>query len=420
MGCTVSISAQWRGVMPRSSALATFILLFALSALPLYSQIMTSAGIADRSVISETPSGLQSDHSPAAATYRSDIGTPSTKHENLSTAIEPSSPTKLSGHDRDLAKRYDVSMIGDRDVAHGMNFYSLQKEVALGRDLAAQVEQSSKLLQDTALNEYINRLGQRLVRHSDAKVPFTIKIIDSDEVNAFALPGGFFYVDTGLILAADNEAELAAVMAHEIAHVAARHATRNATKSDMFSILSIPLVFVAGPAGVAARGVADFARPMSFLKFSRDAEREADLLGIEYAYASGYDPRAMVDLFERLESQAKKKPGFFAKAFMTHPMNAERIRRAQDEIALLLPARDSYIETTSEFDQMKARLEQLQGGHRLELLHAHDSGPVLRTHNSRNDAPASGARADGPELHTKSEDPTAAAQVEKQQSSQRP
>ena len=218
------------------------------------------------------------------------------------------------------------------------------------------MEATSKLVTDPVVNEYVNRIGQNLVRNSDARVPFTIKVLDNEEVNAFALPGGFFYVDSGLILAADNEAELAAVMAHEIAHVAARHATKNMTKSEIWNLASIPLMFVGGPAGYAIAEIASIAVPMTFLKFSRDAEREADLLGLEYDYAAGYDPQAFVQFFEKLNADEKTKHSRLAKMFSTHPMNADRVTAAQNEIRRYLPDRESYIVDTSEFEQVKARL----------------------------------------------------------------
>ena len=305
-----------------------------------------------------------------------------------------------------LAAKYDISEIGNRNISGGMNFYSLEREIAMGRQLSQEVELDSKLLTDPVITEYINRIGQQLVRNSDAKVPFTIKVIDSDEVNAFALPGGFFYVNAGLILATENEAELAGVMAHEIAHVAARHATRNETKSEIWNFASIPLIFIAGPAGMAARNIANIAAPMSFLKFNRDAEREADLLGIEYAYKTGYDPRAMVDLFERLDASASKKekrPNILAKAFATHPMNADRIQRAQQEISYILPPKDSYVETTSEFDQIKAHLLNLEGTHRLRI---DTSKPKLRVKDKASaDAANTAPPNDGPVLHRRDKNP---------------
>ena len=260
--------------------------------------------------------------------------------------------------------KYDVTMIGRREVAGGVNFYSLDREMALGRDLSKQVEATSKLVTDPVVTEYVNRIGQNLVRNSDARVPFTIKVLDNGEVNAFALPGGFFYIDSGLILAADSEAELAAVMAHEIAHVAARHATKNMTKSEIWNLASIPLMFIGGPAGYAIAEIASIAVPMTFLRFSRDAEREADLLGLEYDYAAGYDPQAFVQFFEKLGVD-QQKHSRLAKMFSTHPMNADRVLAAQDEIRQYLPSRDSYIVDTSEFDRVKARLLAFDNTRRL-------------------------------------------------------
>jgi len=231
----------------------------------------------------------------------------------------------------------------------------------LGREYAQQIEHSMKMVQDPVVNEYINRIGQNLVRNSDAKVPFTIKVVDSDEVNAFALPGGFFYVNSGLILAADEEAELAGVMAHEIAHVAARHATRGATRAQVANLLTIPLIFVGGGIGYAAREVVGIGLPMTFLSFSRGFEAEADYLGLQYMYKAGYDPNAFVAFFEKLEAQEKKKPGTFAKAFATHPQTPDRI-----QIAHILPPRDQYIVSTSEFDQVKARLASIENRHKVE------------------------------------------------------
>jgi beta-barrel assembly-enhancing protease len=259
----------------------------------------------------------------------------------------------------------DVDAIGNRKIG-GMDWYSIEKEIRIGKEYAMQIEQSMKMVKDPVVNEYINRIGQNLVRNSDAKVPFTIKVVDSDEVNAFALPGGFFYVNTGLILAADEEAELAGVMAHEIAHVAARHATRGATRAELANFLSIPLIFVGGGIGYAAREVAGIGLPMTFLKFSRGFEAEADYLGLQYMYKAGYDPNAFVAFFEKLQAQEKKKPGTLAKAFATHPQTPDRIQKSQEEIAKILPARDQYIVTTSEFDQVKARLAALENRHKVD------------------------------------------------------
>jgi predicted Zn-dependent protease len=259
----------------------------------------------------------------------------------------------------------DVDAIGNRKIG-GVDWYSIEKEVRMGKEYAMQIEQSMKMVQDPVVTEYINRIGQNLVRNSDAKVPFTIKVVDSDEVNAFALPGGFFYVNSGLIMAADEEAELAGVMAHEIAHVAARHATRGQTRANIANLMTIPLIFVGGGIGYAARQVVGIGLPLTFLSFSRGFEAEADYLGLQYMYKAGYDPNAFVAFFEKLEAQEKKKPGTLAKAFATHPQTPDRIQKSQAEIAHILPARDQYVVSTSEFDQVKARLAALENRHRVD------------------------------------------------------
>ena len=256
----------------------------------------------------------------------------------------------------------DVNAIGNRKVGgRGLgDWYSLEGEIRMGKQYAQEVEATSKLIRDPVITEYVNRIGQTLVRNSDAQVPFTIKVIDSDEVNAFALPGGFFYVNSGLILAADEESELAGVMAHEIAHVASRHATRQMTRGNWANIGTIPLIFVGGGIGYAVRSAAGLALPMSFLAFSRNFESEADYLGLQYMYKAGYDPNAFVQFFEKLQAREKKKPGTLARAFSTHPQTPDRISKSQEEISKILPARPQYIVTTSEFADVKARLASIE------------------------------------------------------------
>lgn len=256
-------------------------------------------------------------------------------------------------------KKKDPDEIGNRDVGKGVNFYSIEKEIAMGKAYAQDIERQAKIVDDPVIAEYVNRVGQNLVRNSDAKVPFTIKVIDSEEVNAFALPGGFFFVNSGLILRAESEAELAGVMAHEIAHVAARHGTRQATRGQFVNMASIPLIFWGGWAGYGVRQAASVLVPLGFLSFSRGFEEEADLLGLQYLYKTGYDPTAFVDFFEKLQSMEKKKPGTMAKVFSTHPLTEDRIKNSQKNIEDILKSKPEYVVTTSEFDSVKSRLAML-------------------------------------------------------------
>jgi len=284
----------------------------------------------------------------------------------LGSVIVLSLTLAFSGLGKEKNKKKDPEAIGDRDVAKGVNFYSIEKEIGLGKQLAQEVERSAKIVDDPVIAEYVNRVGQNLVRNSDAKVPFTIKVIDAEEVNAFALPGGFFFVNSGLILKAESEAELAGVMAHEIAHVAARHGTRQATRGQLVNIASIPLIFMGGWTGYAVRQAAGLAIPLGFLSFSRGFESEADLLGLQYLYKSGYDPTAFVDFFEKIESLEKKKPGTMSKVFSSHPMTDDRIKGAQKNIQEILAAKPEYVVTTSEFNDVKTRLASLHNRRKLD------------------------------------------------------
>jgi predicted Zn-dependent protease len=283
-----------------------------------------------------------------------------------------SDQTKTSSKDQDKQekdkskskknkKNSDVDNIGNRNINKGsINFFSLEKEIQMGRQLAAEIERQVKLLDDPTINEYVNRVGQNIVRNSDAKVPFTIKVVESDEINAFALPGGFFYVNTGLILAADDESELAAVMGHEIAHVAARHGTKQASKAELINFASIPLIFMGGVGGFALRQAAGFLIPMQFLQFSRSDEAEADYIGLQYLYKAGYDPGAAVSFFEKLQAKESARPGSVSKMFSTHPPTADRIEMEKKNIELVLPDKEQYVVTTSEFNKVKTLLAQLE------------------------------------------------------------
>ena len=317
------------------------------------------------------PPPAQTQQSPAASAPAAE---PSAQDQSASPDDQTMKGVK-AGSDK------DVNAIGNRGVGNGVNLYSLQREIALGKQAAMEVEKTAKMINDPIVTEYVNRVGQNLVRNSDAKVPFTIKVIDSDEINAFALPGGFFYVNSGLILRADEEAELAGVMGHEIAHVAARHGTKTATKGEIMQLATIPLILL-GPGGWAGYGLYEglnLAIPMSYLKFTRDAEREADFLGLQYMYKSGYDPNAFVSFFEKIEAEERRHPGSIPKIFSTHPPTPDRVQKAQEEITTILPARDEYVVTTSEFDTVKARLRRIENKNKLDDKKNAGDKPTLRT-----------------------------------------
>lgn len=261
-------------------------------------------------------------------------------------------------------KHSDIDNIGTRDINKGtINFVSIDKEIALGRQLSRQVEQESRMLKDPTVDEFVNRVGQNIVRNSDARVPFTIKVIESEQINAFALPGGFFYVNTGLILAAEDEAELAGVMAHEIAHVAARHGTEQESKGQLISYMALPLIFVSGPIGYGVEQAASLLAPFTFLRFSRGMEAEADYLGVQYLYKSGYDPSAMVRFFEKLQAKERARPGSISRLFSTHPPTADRILKVENTITTILPPKDQYVESTSEFDRVRAHLAKIENNY---------------------------------------------------------
>jgi predicted Zn-dependent protease len=296
------------------------------------------------------------------------------------TPPEPTANANLTPQDTGVSNKpkippkYDVDRIGDRGIGNGVNIYSVEKEQRLGRQLANEIDQESKFLDDQMVLNYINNLTQNIVRHSDRRMSFSVRVLDNEEVNAFALPGGYLYVNTGLIAAAENEAELAGVIAHEVAHVAARHGTKSETKGVIWNLATLPLVFVGGAAGAAVRQLAGIAGPMSSLRFSRKAELEADLLGIEYVYSAGYDPICLVQLFERVNAGQTRPRSRLANAFSTHPLTSTRIIAAQEVISRYLPGRDSYLVNTSEFDMIRERISSRQLQSRLGKW---SNGPVL-------------------------------------------
>lgn len=329
----------------------------------------------------------QDSQKPANKTSTSDSQTKSSANQNsTNSSLDQPIPQVANPPDEKHDKgKNDIDAIGNRKIGgRGIgDWYSIEKEIAMGKEYAAQIESSVKLVQDPVVTEYVNRVGQNLVRNSDAQVPFTIKVVDSDEINAFALPGGFFYVNSGLILAADNESELAGVMAHEIAHVCARHAMRQMTRMQMARLATIPLIFV--PMGVGAyygiQAAASFGLPVAFMKFSRSFEAEADYLGLQYMYKAGYDPQSFISFFEKIQATEKKKPGTLGKAFASHPQTPDRIEKSQEEIAKVLPARAEYVVDTSEFDQVKARLAAIENRRKLTSPDDKDRPSLRRTAN---------------------------------------
>jgi len=316
----------------------------------------------------------------------------STAQSTQSAPAEPADPSKVK-HD---GGKDDVDAVGNRKMGgRGLgNWYSIESDIKMGKQYSMMVDSSSKLVSDPVITEYVNRLGQNLVRNSDAQVPFVFKIIDSDVVNAMSLPGGFVYVDSATILAADGEAELAGVMAHEIAHVCARHATRQMTRGQYASLATIPLIFAGGGIGYAAYQAAGLAIPVTMLSFQRGFEAEADYLGLQYMYKAGYDPQSFVAFFEKLQAMEKKKPGTLAKTFSSHPQTPDRIAQSQEEIGKILPARAEYTVTTSEFEDVKARLASLENRRKPTIDNKDANKPSLRRTSSTDKTSKDGTSSD--------------------------
>ena len=294
-------------------------------------------------------------------------------------------------------KNEDVENIGNRRISGGRvygifpNMVTLEKEIELGRQVAMEFEQTAYLLDDPKINEYVDRITQNIVRHSDAKVPFHVKVVDTDEVNAFAFPGGFFYVNKGLILEAENESELAGVIAHEISHIIARHATTRMSKSEYLQIAAIPAMIFGGYwTQMALQNGLGLAINLELLGVTRENEREADQLGIQYAWNTGYDPTGFVTFFEKLQAEEKSKTSRLAGWFRTHPSTEDRIIASLNE-QRYLPEKDSYIVNTSEFDRIKKRLQAIDDAQKAEEERDSDEikRPTLRR-RGEDGAPNSG------------------------------
>jgi len=294
-------------------------------------------------------------------------------------------PAMGQGGQKPLEEKENPQLIGKRDINKGqLNFYSLEKEVAIGRRMAAEMDRYSKLLNDPAVLEIVNRITQNIVINSDIKIPVTVEVINSSDVNAFALPGGFLYVNRGLIEAADNEAELAGVIAHEVAHIAARHGAEQASKGNLINWASLPLIFLGGWGGFILNQAAGLAVPLTFLKFSRGAEKEADMLAVQYLWKTGYDPHGLITFFEKLRAKEKKKPGALAKAFRSHPMTEDRIKKARETLARF-PEKGEYQINSSDFIAVKDRLGVSSRQRKLSESKNERSRPTLKRRKPAND-----------------------------------
>jgi len=353
----------------KSRWLAISVAMAAFSAGPWIVAQTQTPGQAPTQAPTQTPPPTQTPTQTQTPSHDPDNGQPKASDvQNAPKQAPAALPTKYDDQIKHDGSEADVDAVGNRNVGctRGMgNWYTVEGQVSRGRVYAQQIESQIKLVNDPVVTEYVNRIGQNLVRNSDAQVPFTIKVIDSDVVNAMALPGGFFYVNSGLILAADEEAEMAGVMAHEIAHVAACHYGREMTRAQLLQLATVPLIFIGGGIGYGAYEASGLAIPMTFLKFSRTFEAQADYLGVQYMYRAGYDPSAFISFFEKIQAMEKKKPGTLAKAFETHPPTADRIEKSQEEIRKILPSKQQYIVTTSEFDEVKARLASIENRHKV-------------------------------------------------------
>ena len=380
----------------RALAAAIGILLSVSLALPMLAQDTTQSQGSSQSPVNP-PDQTQ----PAASADNA------TSPSDSPAAIAPEANAPKETHDKG---KNDIDDIGNRKIGStgksAGDWYSIDTDIKMGKQYAMMVEQSARMIQDPVVVEYVNRIGQNLVRNSDAKVPFTIKVIDSDDINAFALPGGFFYVNSGLILAADDEAELAGVMAHEISHVVLRHATREMTRANYVHLASIPLIFV-NSWGIyeAANAAMSLAMPVAFMKFSRDFEAQADYFGLQYMYKAGYDPEAFISFFEKIKAQEKQKPGMLSKTFASHPPTPDRILKSQEEIREILPPRSEYIVNTSDFNEVKARLAAFENGKKA-IPNKDSNQPTLRrtqTADSDKGQPSNGGD-DRPTLQRRDDD----------------
>ena len=294
-------------------------------------------------------------------------------------AVKPCSDSK--------DKMDDVYCIGQRRVAHH-SIVSEQKEIAIGKKYSEQINHSAKLVKDPVITEYVNRVEQNIAENSDAKIPITVRVIDSPAINAFTLPGGFIYVNTGLLHAASSEAQLAGVLAHETAHVACRHWASDVTKQTLLQYAMIPLIFtpMSYPVYLGISEGMNFGIPLAFLKFSRKDEQQADFLGLQYMWKAGYDPNAYLAMFSKIITEQRRAPGSVPSVFMDHPPTRDRIIKAEEEIKDILPSRPEYLVSNSEFQTVQDRLNNLLG--QMKKMQAASNKPTLLKREPKSGQPA--------------------------------
>jgi predicted Zn-dependent protease len=252
-----------------------------------------------------------------------------------------------------------VAWAQQRQLRPGFNLFSKEQDIQMGKEYAAQVEQQMHIVRNAELSAFVESIGRKLASAPDAGgYPYTFKVVQDKTINAFALPGGPTFTHTGLIAAADNEAQIAGVLAHEIAHVALRHGTNQASKAQL---LALPLMLAGGLAGdgitgqLAQLGIGLGANSV-LMKFSRNAERDADLLGARIMSHAGYNPIEMARFFEKLEAETGKGSAL-SQFFSDHPNPGNRVKSVQDEIRYL--PRRSYNADTGKLPQVKRTIQSL-------------------------------------------------------------
>jgi len=240
-----------------------------------------------------------------------------------------------------------------------LQLISVNDEIALGRQAQQEVRRQVPELRDATINNYVENLGRRIAARADGpRYPYSFDVANKREINAFALPGGPIWVHRGAIDAAQNEAQLAGVLAHEIAHIANRHAASQITKGTFANVgLGVLGALLGGGNGakIAQMG-AGIAAQATMMKFSRDAEREADMKGLSYMRRAGYDPRGMVEFLQVLRARQGRDPGSVQTFFASHPAPTERVARLQQEANRLAGGRRD----SAQFQQVQSRLNRLR------------------------------------------------------------